>query len=190
MYVLGIGGSPKVGGNTDRLLDAVLAGAKSAEESVIVEKLGLNKLNIHPCQECGGCKTTGKCVVIDDMQMIYQKLRTADRVIIASPIYFSSVTAQMKMMIDRNQAVWIAKYQLQKTAGNMPSRKGIFISVRAQKGMKIFECANNVITAFFATQDIQYAGSLFFDKIDEQHPITEHPTALSTAFAVGANLVK
>ena len=191
MNVLGIGGSPKLGGNTDRLLDTTLAGAKSVGESVIVEKIVLNKLNIRPCQDCGGCETTGKCVVMDDMQMIYQKLRTAARVIIASPIYFMGVTGQLKMMIDRSQAVWITKYVLKKPVSETADvRKGIFISVRAQKGMAIFDCASKVVTAFFATQNIQDAGSLFFDKIDEQHPITEHPTALSIAFAVGANLIK
>jgi hypothetical protein len=66
----------------------------------------------------------------------------------------------------------------------------MFVSVRAQKGMQIFDCAAKVVGAFFISQNILYADNLFFDSIDERHPITEHPTALSTAFAVGAGLVK
>jgi multimeric flavodoxin WrbA len=191
MIVLGIGGSPKIGGNTDRLLDAALAGAKSIGESVQSEKIILNKLNIQPCQECGGCDKTGICVVQDEMQMMYQKLRTADRVILASPIYFMGVTGQLKMMIDRSQAVWITKYVLKQPVSETADvRKGIFISVRAQKGMTIFDCASKVVTAFFATHNIQYTSSLFFDKIDEQHPIEKHPTALATVYLVGAKLAK
>ena len=101
MFVLGIGGSPKLGGNTDRLLDAVLAGAQSADASIKIEKIILNEFNIRPCQDCGGCELTGKCIVLDDMQFIYQKLQTADRIILVSPIYFMGVTGQLKMMIDR-----------------------------------------------------------------------------------------
>ena len=190
MFVLGIGGSPKLGGNTDRLLDAVLAGAQSADASIKIEKIILNEFNIRPCQDCGGCELTGKCIVLDDMQFIYQKLQTADRIILASPIYFMGVTGQLKMMIDRSQSVWVAKYRLQQTGSEIPVRKGIFISVRAQKGMQIFDCAAKVVSAFFITQNIRYTDNLFFDRIDEQYPIINHPTALSRAFAVGANLVQ
>ena len=110
MKVLGIAGSPRRGGNTDLLLEQAMVGAKSvgAETETIV----LSKLSIEPCRHCDGCLAEGQCVIDDDMQSIYPKLRQADRIILASPMFFMGITAQAKAMIDRCQALWAIKYVL------------------------------------------------------------------------------
>ena len=93
MRVLGIAGSPRRGGNTDLLLAEVMKGAASrgAQAKTII----LNDLKIAPCQHCDACLKTGRCKVMDDMQMIYDELRQADRIVLASPIQFMGVTAQI-----------------------------------------------------------------------------------------------
>ncbi|MBI4974861.1 MAG: flavodoxin family protein, partial [Candidatus Omnitrophica bacterium] len=155
MKILGISGSPRKGGNTDTLLDKALEGAQSA--GARVEKIALNDLNFKPCQECGGCDETGICVIDDDMQLVYRSLNSADAVIVASPIFFGSVTAQVKMMIDRLQSLWVLKYVLRKAATARRKRKGIFLCVSAARKKRFFENAKSIIKIFFATLDIKYA---------------------------------
>ena len=97
MKVLGINGSPRIGGNTDILLDRVLEGAKS--KGAKTEKIILNKLKFSPCQECENLPDDGSCIVEDDMKAIYEKIKDIDSLILASPIFFGSLSAQTKMMM-------------------------------------------------------------------------------------------
>ena len=88
----------------------------------------LNFMNIKPCQDCGGCTKTGICVVNDGMKDIYDAIRDADRFIVASPIFFYTVSAQTKTMIDRCQAFWCEKYLLKKEIPAGPDgRKGLLL---------------------------------------------------------------
>ncbi|MFC1864698.1 flavodoxin family protein [Chloroflexota bacterium] len=99
MKVLGIVCSPRRGGNTEILVDEALASAK--ELGAEVELLTIADKNITPCDGCASCVKTGKCRVEDDMQEVYSKLLEADGIIFGSPVYFWSVTAQAKALIDR-----------------------------------------------------------------------------------------
>ena len=99
VYVLGFAGSPRRGGNSEILLDRVLEGA--ASKGATVEKIAVSALKISPCRNCQGCASTGRCVVQDDMQLVYPKLCRAERIVVSSPIFFGTVSAQMKALIDR-----------------------------------------------------------------------------------------
>lgn len=187
MKVLGISGSPRKAGNTDTLLDKALEGAKSAGGQV--EKIVLNDLNIRPCQECGGCDETGICVIADDMQLVYKKLNGADAVIVASPIFFGSITAQLKTMIDRLQSLWVLKYVLKKAGTARRRRRGIFLCVSAARKKRFFENAKSIIKIFFATLDIKYAGDLCLGGLDKREAVTERRDALKKAFELGRALV-
>ena len=189
MKVLGIAGSPRRGGNTDLLLDEVMKGAasKGAEVKAII----LNDLNIAPCQHCDACLVQGSCKTQDDMQMMYRELEQADRIVLASPIHFMSVTAQMKTMIDRCQCLWARKYILKiPPLGNKRERKGLFISVGGRKAPNLFAPALATVKALFNTLDIRYAGELVFPGIDEKGDIIKHPDALHQAFLTGQTLVE
>ena len=104
MKVLGIMGSPRVGGNTDLLLDACLKCAESL--GAVPEKIHVDSLAIGPCRELYGCLKDGNCVIQDDMQDIYPKLLEADVVVVASPMFFYGLSGQLKSLIDRCQAMW------------------------------------------------------------------------------------
>jgi multimeric flavodoxin WrbA len=95
-------GSPRRQGNSATLLDAVIKGLESNGNSDI-EKIFLNEKSIRPCQGCNSCKKEGAkgCVQKDDMQNIYPLIAKSDLIILASPIYWWSITAQMKLLIDR-----------------------------------------------------------------------------------------
>ena len=190
MKVIGITGSPRRGGNTDLLLAEVLRGAasKGAEVKTIV----LNDLNITPCQHCDACLEKGKCRIEDDMQMVYRELEAADRIVLASPLHFMTVTAQAKAMIDRCQSLWARKYVLkQPPLGSEPGKKkGLFISVGGRRVANLFEPVLATVRALFNTLDITYAGGLLFPGVDEKGAIAKHPDALRQAFLAGQKLVE
>ncbi len=189
MKVLGIAGSPRRDGNTDLLLAEVMKGAasKRAEVKTII----LDDLKIDPCQHCDTCLVKGKCKIPDDMQMVYGELEKADRIVLASPVHFMGVTAQMKAMIDRCQALWARKYVLKiPLLGNGRERKGLFISVGGRKPDSLFEPSLATIKSLFRVLDITYAGDLLFRDVDEKGAILQHSGALKQAFLAGQKLVE
>jgi multimeric flavodoxin WrbA len=92
-------GSPRVKGNSSLLADQSADGASQA--GALVESFSLHQMNIRPCDACDTCRETGVCVLMDDMQKLYPKLRQADAILIASPIYWFTINAQTKLFIDR-----------------------------------------------------------------------------------------
>ena len=189
MRVLGIAGSPRRGGNTDLLLAEVMKGA--ASRGTEVKTIILNDLKIAPCQHCDACLETGRCKVEDDMQMVYDELMKADRIVLASPIQFMTVTAQTKAMIDRCQALWARKYILKlPPLGDERKRKGLFVSVGGRKVANLFQPALATVKSLFRTLDVTYADELLFSGVDEKGAITKHPDALHRAYLAGQKLVE
>ena len=188
MKVLGIAGSPRRGGNTDLLLAEVMRGA--ASKGAKVKTIILSDLEISPCLHCDACLKTGRCKIKDDMQMVYDELEQADRIVLASPVQFMGVTAQAKTMIDRCQALWARKYVLKiPPLGDQRQRKGLFISVGARKVANLFEPSLATVKSLFMVLDIDYAGELVFPGVDEKGAITNNPDALRQAFLAGQKLV-
>jgi len=184
--VLGITGSPRIGGNTDILLDKALLGAK--EKGGLVEKVILNNLKMVPCQECAKINNDSTCRIEDDFQRLYEKIKKANAIILASPIFFGSVSAQTKIMIDRFQCAWRYKYALKKK----PSRKpipGAFISVEASAREEFLNNAKSVVKNFFATAEIAYTGELMCRGVEDKGDILKHPDLLEKAFELGKGLV-
>jgi multimeric flavodoxin WrbA len=185
LKVLGIMGSPRIRGNTDLLLDEALRGAQSQQAET--EKIIVDKLKISPCREYYGCLRDGDCVIRDDMDDIYPKLLSADAMIVASPIFFYALSAQLKALIDRCQALWARKYVLKSL--NVPLRKGAFIAVGATGGEKLFEGAILTVKYFFKAVNIEYADELLIRRVDKRGDIKKHPTALADALELGKRLV-
>lgn len=104
--VLILSGSPRKGGNSDRLCDEFLRGAlESGNEA---EKIRVSEKKVAPCSACYYCRDNGgKCVHKDDMSEILQKMIDADVLVLASPVYFYSIDAQLKAVIDRTVARWL-----------------------------------------------------------------------------------
>ncbi len=106
--ILGIVGSPRRGGNTEILVDEILAGA--AEAGADIEKIILNELNILPCQACDACKDGGECVQEDDMSELLEQMERCRIWVLGTPVYWWGPSAQLKVFIDRwygaNQALF------------------------------------------------------------------------------------
>jgi multimeric flavodoxin WrbA len=98
--VLIIKGSPRKNGNSSILADQVALGVQ--EKGGQVESFRIDEMNIHPCDACDSCQeTNGICVIQDDMQTLYPKIQQADTIVLASPIYWFTINAQIKLCIDR-----------------------------------------------------------------------------------------
>ena len=185
MRILGIMGSPRLGGNTDLLLDAALNGARSAGAEV--EKIVVDKLNISPCREHYGCLEDGNCIIRDDMDALYPKLMDADGIVVASPMFFYGITAQLKALIDRCQALWARKHSLKQTWPGA-GRKGAFIAVGATRGETLFDGSIATVKYFFKTIGVEYAEELLIRGVDQKGDIQKHPSALKDAFELGQRL--
>ena len=99
MNILILSGSPRKGGNTELLAEAFAKGASAQHH---VEIVFVRDYKVNPCLGCNACfKTNGICAQKDDMAMIYEKMNKADVLVIASPVYFYGISAQLKAVIDR-----------------------------------------------------------------------------------------
>jgi multimeric flavodoxin WrbA len=180
-------GSPRREGNTDTLLGETFRAVSSRNEVVLFT---LNDMNIRPCQNCGGCDETGVCVLKDDMDDVYPAIREADRIIMASPIFFFGLSAQTKTMVDRCQAFWCEKYLLKRAIPSGPhGRKGLLLLVGGMKKDTGIQCAGATATAFFRTISVTEHETLGYLSIDSKGAILHHPSALKDAYEAGAKLV-
>ena len=189
LKVLGISTSPRLKGNSDLLLREALAGAESAGAQI--EYLRIADLNIAPCAECNCCYTTGRCRIQDDYPQVLQKILDADRLIFATPVFFATVCAQAKILIDRGQCLWANKYVLKKPLfENGPrDRRALVIAVGGSKSKKQFENIRLTMKSYFDALDVRYIANLFVNKVDARGAIMQHPSALQEAFRLGKDLV-
>ena len=189
MKVIAFLGSPRKDGNTELLLKEAIKGIEKSVPAVRV--FNLNLMKISPCQDCGGCDKTGKCIIEDDMSEIYNAIRTADRIILASPIFFFGLSAQAKIMIDRCQAFWCEKYLLKKPIPEgRYGRKGLLLLVGGMKKEAGVECSEATASAFFRTISVPEHKTLSFLGVDAKGAILKHPTALKDAYEAGLRLVE
>lgn len=182
--VLGILGSPRKGGNTEKLLDEALMGAW--DSGAEVEKISVGDMKIAPCDACDACLKTGRCTIQDDMLPIYDMLLDYDAIVLASPIFFYGLTAQVKALVDRCQALWHRKYTLRKRP---KTKKGLFISTAGGQGEKVFEGAKLSVKYFFDTMGVVSFDSLLYTGTDPKRALIDFSYALNSAYDSGKNLV-
>jgi multimeric flavodoxin WrbA len=188
MKVVIFNGSPRVGGNIDILLGETTRPLEHAGHEVV--KFALNGLNIKPCQDCGGCEGTGRCVWKDDMVMVGDAIRQADRFVLASPIFFFGLSAQAKTMIDRCQAFWCEKYLLKRPIqGNENGRKGLLLLVGGMKKEIGVQCGEATAKAFFRTISVPEHETVSFLGIDQKGAIRGHETACNDVYRAGRRLI-
>lgn len=187
--VLAIYGSPRRSGNTSTLLARAVAGAKSAGAEV--EEIVLRDLKMSPCLEIYGCKKDGRCVIQDDFQRIYDLLLTCDGLMLASPIFFYTVSAYTKILMDRCQSLWVKKYWLEKrpfAETRIHRKKGLFISVGATSGKKLFEGTLLTVRYFFDALDAELWRTLLHRGLDGEKEVLTRPECLDEAFNAGVEL--
>lgn len=177
--VLIIAASPRKNGNTDIL--SRWADQIAWEKGYLSEIIFLRNLKFSSCIACGACFKDGRCHVMDGLQQIYPKLITAEKIIFAAPIFFQSLGALPKALIDRTQCFWAAHYCLHKrvVASNELREKREFYALLcgATELKDTFTCAEKSLKIFASTIEAKYRGGSFFPGIDEKGAIEKNEQA-------------
>ena len=152
-----------------------------------VEEIVLRDLKISPCLEIYGCMKAGECAIKDDFQMVRDKILDARGLILASPVFFYTVSSHTKMLMDRFQSLWVKKYWVDKTPRQQQTnhRKGLFISVGATKGNKLFDGMLLSVRYFFDVLDMELWKALLYRQLDFQDDVLKHPEYLEEAYQAG-----
>ncbi|MDY6910978.1 MAG: flavodoxin family protein [Chloroflexota bacterium] len=176
MKILGIVGSLRRNSNTGILVQEAMNGAKEA--GAAVEVLSLTGKNIAPCNGCDFCVDAGECSINDDMQSIYGKLVEADGIFIGTPVYFWSVSGQVKVFIDRTYALMQKREMRGKIGG---------IAVVARRA----GCANaySLLTTFFVQHRMSLAGGII-GYADKERDINHDKEAMTESRLVGKAMVR
>jgi len=190
IHITAVYGSPRRKGNTATLLQHAVRGARDA--GAHVDEVVLRDLKISPCLEIYACKKNGRCVIQDDFRKIEQQITASQGIMLASPVFFYSVSAHAKIFIDRCQSLWVKKYWIDKTVFGQwtPTRKGLFISAGATKGKKLFDGLLMTIKYFFDVWDTCLWKSLLYRGLDLEKDVLEHPDYLAQAYETGKAMVK
>ena len=183
MKVLGILGSPRLGGNSDILLDQALAGARDAGAET--EKIILSRKKISGCLDCEKCNETGVCAIKDDMYEIQQKILEADTILHSVPVYFWAMTSQMKAYLDRWCVFFDGQWRLHDAY--TPKMKVKKIGLITVCGDPDVSTANPIVHSFKTT--CQFAGLKWLGLVQasasEKGEIAENETMKKEAYNLG-----
>jgi multimeric flavodoxin WrbA len=176
-------GSPRVTGNSATLAERVASGATDAGAEV--ERFYLHGMDIHPCRACDACHRKGAegCVVVDDMQALYPRLRQADAIVLASPVYWFTVSAQTKLFMDR----W---YALEGSQGNALRGKRIGIVLTYGDSDPFNSGAVNALRTFqdaFGYIGAEIVGSVY-GSATRAGEIAENEGLMERAYRLGQRL--
>lgn len=186
-YLLAIAGSPRRHGNSDRLLDAAIAGAQEA--GITVRRIVASEEGVGHCRGCNACSLTGECVVHDGAQPVYRLLDGAAGLIVATPLFFAGVPGVLKDLYDRMQPYWARRYVL----GEPPvavKRPGALLI--AGGGGDPFGCEAAVLTtrSVMNVLGIELLDIVFAEGVDSPTDVERHPDHLAAARALGARVAE
>lgn len=187
--VIGILGSPLPEGNTAILLREALRGVTATGWST--ETILVNNLDFQPCMEMMFCTEHETCIIDDDMQQMYTKIRDADSIIIATPVMTMGIPGRLKSFMDRFQVFFMAKYLRNQSLVAPEKRKirrGLFICISGMKIPEVFVGAKLTAKAFFDIIDCPYRDELLISDMDTIRDIRTRQDLLNAAYAKGRSL--
>lgn len=187
--VLGISGSPVLESSTELLVREVLRGA--ASRGAETEYVYLNELDIMPCQACGETPEYEYCFFSDGMDELYKKLDWCDAIVIGSPVYFDSVSAQTKLFIDRTNCLrrFDPEHPGQFEPRMTGARRGAIVLVGGER--EVYEHARRVVGGFFVWAGITSVGLITYaHAVTGRGSVAGRPDILRQAYDTGIALVK
>jgi putative NADPH-quinone reductase len=187
--VIGILGSPLPEGNTAILLEQALKGA--ADAGCSTGTIVVNNLDFQPCMEMMFCRDHETCIMDDDMQQVYGKIRDADSIIVATPVMTMGIPGRLKSFMDRCQIFFSAKYlrnQPLVTPEKRKIRRGLFICISGMKIPEVFVGVKLTAQAFFDIVDCPYHDELLISDMDTIRDVRTRPDLLDAAYAKGRKL--
>lgn len=177
--VLILSGSPRKGGNSDILCDEFMCGAIDAGNEV--EKIRVTEKKIAPCSGCYFCKNSGgRCALNDDMADILQKIIDCDVLVLSSPVYFYSICAQLKAVIDRTVARWT----------EIANKDLYYIATAAEDDEDTLDITLSCFHGFAMCIDgYDEKGTLYGKGVAEKGDVLNRPELMTIAYEMG-NSVK
>jgi len=181
MNILAVLGSARRGGNTETLIKEALRGAGEPDAEVFA----LSEMAIVGCQGCKGCKLPDAdgCILADDMQILYEKMKQADALILGSPIYYGEITGQMKSFMDRWYALKDGKGKVRMEKG----KKALFIVVQGATVEDWYQHTLDrlakIISRYGMTPDVMVASG-----IEARGDAAGNRDLMKKAFVAGARL--
>ena len=175
--IIVIYGSPRQNGNSDKLGQAFVKGAKSAQNSVA--EFYIRDMNINGCIGCEYCYSNfGKCSQKDDMVLIHEQLFKADIIVFVLPIYYQGFPAQLKAVVDRMFISENKPFSIQ---------KAIMLATYATPGVQMSKMTKKYFETLIKYHEWENAGCIFVSGLDEKDDILGH-ALLTTAFELGRSL--
>ena len=177
MNILAINGSPRKGGNTETLLNAMIDGAEEA--GATISNVKLRDLDVSPCRACDACKRTGKCVQKDDMHDLISKMEESDVWILGTPVYWWGPTAQLKAFIDRwygtNREVF-------------KDRKAVLVIPLESKNPKTAQHVLGMFVDIFDYLGVKQIGTILAPGVHERGEVKKQADILKEATELGKSI--
>ncbi|MFX0091594.1 MAG: flavodoxin family protein [Candidatus Hodarchaeota archaeon] len=184
MKTICIIGSPRSKGSTSFIVDKIIEGMKAHKIEVV--RYVLAEQNINFCKGCRRCEVSGECVQHDDMHKIMNDLLDSDIVLLASPSYWSDVTAHMKVFIDRS----LPFCDTNSGVSSVPSGKvGLSVALRAGSSKKETQHIIDTFEHYFGHLGIKPIGRLTIENIREVEDIQKNTQKIKEAYNLGFNAI-
>ncbi len=194
MNILAIKGSPRLQSNSHILLENALVGIKEnnilIDQEIRIKTIMANNLDINYCKSCNYCYQNRQCIHQDDMVQLYRDFNQADIVLVSTPVFFNSIPAQLKTIIDRCQAIWASKYILNNSIINRKKKRVgfLFAAGGAAEYEEQFLAVHKVIEMFFRVINTEFKDELMITNVDKI-PVTKREDVLGKAYNIGKDLL-
>jgi multimeric flavodoxin WrbA len=187
--VIALLGSPLLSGNTAKLLDEAIRGARDA--GCDIEKIEVTTLEFRACREIFFCREHEACAMKDDMTGMYEKFRDIDGIIVASPVMTMGIPGRLKSFMDRFQVYFMAKYMRGKSLVPEEKRKhrlGLYLGISGMNVPYVFDGAKLTVQAFFHIIDVKYWDDLLIRDMDTIQNLSTRPELLEEAYQKGKEM--
>ncbi len=184
--IIALLGSPLLSGNSAKLLDEAIRGARDA--GCDVEKIAVTTLEFQACREIFYCREHEACAMKDDMTKMYDKFREIDGIIVASPVMTMGIPGRLKSFMDRFQVYFMAKYMRGKPMvpeEKRKSRLGLYLGISGMNVPYVFDGAKLTVQAFFHIIDVKYWDDLLIRDMDTIQDLGTRPELLEEAYRKG-----
>jgi multimeric flavodoxin WrbA len=179
-------GSPRENGNTSAIVKEIVRGSQSKE--VEAKVYILNEMDIKPCQGCFFCQKKDGCAIKDDMQSVYEDIKTADAIVIGSPIYMYNVTAQTKLLLDRlfpiigkNGGYFVPKFGIKNT---------ILVYSYGESNSDNFKQAFEINANLFKVLGLNILDTIISSNANDPKMAIQNKSLMTKAFKIGQELIK
>lgn len=186
-YLLGIAGSPRRGGNSDLMLDAALQGAEAA--GIETRRVVVADADVGWCRGCNGCFRDGHCIRHDGMDAIYPMLDEAAGFVVATPVFFASVPAVLKSLLDRFQPYYARRYVLHQPAGEAKRPAALLISAGGGDPYG-HECAEAPVRSAFAVLGVEVVGIVTAVPVDHPGDVLGRQKTLDACRLLGGDIAR